>query len=89
MGVKQFDIALSIAGRDTGYVYLISSILNNSSCLAVDGKLRPLSKPKKKNFKHLKIIGNAEKFFGGSLENKAGNKDAQIRKILKEFEKGL
>lgn len=88
MTIKQFDVALSMAGRDTGCLYLVSSLLNTSSCLVVDGKLKPLSKPKKKNLKHLKIIGNAENQLE-SLENKAGNKDAQIRKILKEFEKGL
>ncbi|MBO4413051.1 MAG: KOW domain-containing RNA-binding protein [Clostridia bacterium] len=89
MALKQFDVALSIAGRDTGSLYLVSSVINESHCLVVDGNLKPLNNPKKKNFKHLKVIGNAEEELEGSLENKAGNIDAKIRKILKEFEKGL
>ena len=89
MEAQQFDVALSLAGRDTGSIYLVSSVLNENSCFVVDGKLKPLANPKKKNVKHLKIIGNAKEEFEGGLENKAGNKDAKIRKILKEFEKGL
>ena len=88
MGVKQFDIALSLAGRDTGSVYLVSSVIDDSNCLVVDGELKPLSKPKKKNTKHLKVIGNAKEKIV-SLENRAKTKDSEIRKILKEFEKGL
>lgn len=89
MEAQQFDIVLSLAGRDTGSLYLVSSVLNESSCLVVDGRLKLLSNPKKKNFKHLKVVGNAKVEFDGNLENKAGNKDAKVRKILKEFEKGL
>lgn len=87
MAVKQFDVALSLAGRDTGNIYLVSELIDEKYLLLIDGKSRTLSKPKRKKIKHIQVIGNATSEFEGVFEDKSKTNDAKIRKILKEFEK--
>lgn len=87
MAVKQFDVALSLAGRDTGNIYLVSELIDEKYILLIDGKLRTISKPKRKKIKHIQVIGNAASEFEGVFADKSKTNDAKIRKILKEFEK--
>lgn len=87
MAVKQFDVALSLAGRDTGNIYLVTELINEKYLLLIDGKSRTISKPKRKKIKHIQVIGNAASEFEGVFEDKSKTNDAKIRKILKEFEK--
>lgn len=87
MAVKQFDIALSLTNRDTGNIYLVSSLVDEKYLLLIDGKSRTISKPKRKKIKHIQVIGNAASEFEGVFEDKSKTNDAKIRKILKEFEK--
>ena len=87
MAVKQFDVALSLAGRDTGNIYLVSELIDEKYLLLIDGKSRTISKPKRKKIKHIQVIGNAASEFEGVFEDKSKTNHAKIRKILKEFEK--
>lgn len=87
MAVKQFDVALSLAGRDTGNIYLVFELIDEKYLLLIDGKSRTISKPKRKKIKHIQVIGNATSEFEGVFEDKSKTNDAKIRKILKEFEK--
>lgn len=71
------QLVFSKAGRDKGYPMLIYGV-ESDFVTVVDGKERPLSRPKKKNPKHLsvtKIVIDAE-----DMTN-----DAKIRRILKQF----
>ena len=79
--MQQGDVVLSLFGHDKGRKYLIFS----QSCdtmLCVDGKLRKLSNPKRKNIKHLELIGEPNQRFDF---NNANILDAHIRKFLKNF----
>ena len=87
MAVKQFDVALSLAGRDTGNIYLVSELIDEKYLLLIDGKSRTISKPKRKKIKHIQVIGNAASEFEWVFEDKSKTNDAKIRKILKEFKK--
>lgn len=89
MAVKQFDVALSLAGRDTGSLYVVSQLIDENHCSVIDGKTKPISKPKKKKFKHIKVIGSAASEFEGVFEDKSKTNDAKVRKILKEFEEKI
>ena len=53
--LKLGDLAISIAGRDKGKIFLVTEV-NEKYVLVVDGKLRKINKPKKKNQKHLKKV---------------------------------
>ena len=66
----------SKAGHDKGYIYVIISVKNEYVYLA-DGALRPLSRMKKKNIRHLQPI----------LSVKAGSisADQEIRQVIREY----
>ena len=49
------DLVISTAGRDKGRIFLVTEI-DNKFVFIIDGKLRKVGKPKKKNKKHLKKV---------------------------------
>lgn len=74
------DIVLSLAGHDSGRLYVVVGRDGGYACLA-DGKVRRLTNPKRKSDKHLRVVGRvdsplAEKLRGGQL------KDSEIRRAL-------
>ena len=73
------SVAVSLMGHDKGRVYLVVKIIDPEFVLVCDGKTRQIEHPKKKRFKHLKILQNNAL---GAAETPT---DAKIVKILKEF----
>lgn len=71
-------LARAKAGHDAGKIYMIIDVKDEYVYLA-DGKIRKLSDPKKKKNKHVQLI--SKKYDVSSAD------DAQIRRILKEFNK--
>jgi len=51
--LKPGQLVRSLAGRDQGKHYLVLSEIDQQYVLLVDGRSRPLAKPKKKNKAHL------------------------------------
>ncbi len=49
------DLCISTAGRDKGRVFLVVEV-NGKIAFVVDGKVRKVTAPKKKNIKHLKSL---------------------------------
>jgi len=76
------QIVFSKRGRDKGRAMIISSIDGEYAYL-VDGKLRPLERPKKKKAKHMQITSSIV-----DLVPSCGRvlQDADIRKHLAEFD---
>ena len=69
-------LARSKAGRDKGCIYVIISVKNEYVYLA-DGALRPLSRMKKKNVRHLQPI----------LKMRTDDLcDDEIRRVIREYE---
>lgn len=75
----------SSQGRDQGKFYMVVSIDTNGFALVTDGAKRPLSRPKRKNPKHLLAWGPLNSSVGERL--RAGGKvtDAQICETLLEI----
>lgn len=51
------QLVYSKAGRDKGRAFLVVSLVGNSFAYLVDGEMRKVEKPKKKNLKHLDSTG--------------------------------
>lgn len=84
------QVVKSRAGRDSGRAFLIYEILDENFLLLVDGDLRKLNSPKKKNVRHLMIYNKSFPNFREKEGNESEFNDAYIRKILEPFnEKGL
>ena len=71
-------VVYSAAGRDKKRPFIIVGVTDDGSALIADGKLRPVSKPKRKNLAHL-IIKDAA--FG-----EADFDDAAVREFLRSYE---
>ncbi len=51
--LKPGQLVRSLAGRDKGKHYLVFRELDGKHVLVVDGRSRPIARPKKKNIAHL------------------------------------
>lgn len=71
-------LARAKAGHDAGKIYVIMDVKDEYVYLS-DGRIRKMANPKKKKSKHIQLIGRQ---YDVSLAD-----DAQIRRILKEFNK--
>jgi len=89
LNVTLGQVVYSRAGRDSGRMFLVSALVDESYVLIVDGDLRRIEKPKKKKIKHLKSTGYIleplkEKFESGLKVN-----NSEIRKALEDVKKNL
>jgi len=72
-------LAKSKAGHDKDNIYVIIQV-DCSYVYLVDGSIRTLSKPKKKNKKHVQVIRNKYDLKGAD--------DVKIKWILKQYMQG-
>lgn len=72
--------ARSKAGHDKGSLYLIVKTEPEYVYLA-DGERRPLSKPKKKKWKHIQIIKQMPEHWNPDQKN-----DDDIKRAIKQYE---
>ena len=77
MSFKVGQVVFSKAGRDKGKPLIVLEE-KDDFVLVVDGKERPLSRPKKKNPKHLVRTNTV-------IEEGSMATDSKIRKALKQF----
>jgi len=73
-------------GRDKGRAMIVSAIPEQGYVCLVDGKLRPLSKPKRKKAMHVQPTNTIVDF---ASVGPRGLQDADIRKMLGEEESPL
>lgn len=76
MELRRGMLVRSKAGRDKDCIYVIGDVKNEYVYLA-DGALRPLSRMKKKNIRHLQPILSVK---AGSISN-----DSEIRHLISEY----
>ena len=81
--MKNGDIVISLKGHDKGFYYVLLEVQKDSALLC-DGKRKFLSKPKKKNIRHLKETGE-----NIDLSVYSPLYDAHIRKALKCVKKDI
>ena len=69
-------------GHDKNEVFAIIAVDNNFIYLA-NGKNRSIEKPKKKNIKHIEVLGKSEE--RSELLNSSKLNNSHIIKILKDY----
>lgn len=79
------QLVVSTAGRDRGKFYLVLEETLDNKVYVVDGEIRKVANPKRKNKKHLRPCPDISSEFTEKL--KAGLKitDLDVRKALKEI----
>ena len=77
-------IAVSIAGHDTGKSYLVIGEDLEGRLMLVNGSTRPLSKPKYKKKKHIRLAVHLREDLKQQIRDI--ETDSDIRKVLKAWE---
>lgn len=70
------------AGRDSGSFYLVIDVIDGKYVLAVDGMVRRLENPKKKNIKHLIIHPQIAGEIVDKLKSGQRISNAEIRRAI-------
>lgn len=79
-------VVISTQGHDEGRWYVILSVLNERDLLLCDGDIRKLSKPKKKQVKHVRALPLTVPLDGRG-ESGGPVADSDIRKALRSHRK--
>ncbi|MBQ9786459.1 MAG: hypothetical protein IJW25_03220 [Clostridia bacterium] len=86
--MKVGEVVISISGHDMGEWYIVKEVQEQFVYL-IDGKNKPLLKPKKKKIKHI-IKAN---YFANEIAQKLAQgayiQDAEVRKTLKFFKNNI
>lgn len=76
------DVVMSISGHDRGVIYIVLSADDKFANVA-DGRLKTLSKPKKKNIRHINRLGKSDELI--ELLNSNMLTDVKIKYLLKQW----
>ncbi len=82
--MKIGDVVISTYGHDMGDWYIVEDVLNEYVFL-IDGKNKPLDKPKKKKVKHILTTNYFAEDIANKLITKQNIQNAEIRKALNFF----
>ena len=81
------QLAVSLAGHDKDSVYAVVAE-EGSMVLLADGRTRTLEKPKKKNQKHIRRIGNRPNEVREKLQRVSQNSDlVHVLKLYQDLQK--
>ena len=82
--LKAAGLARSRAGHDKGELYIIISVQGEYAYLS-DGRLRPLNKQKRKNKKHLQILGAHSEELAAKLSEGLPVHDHEIAGFIRAY----
>jgi large subunit ribosomal protein L14e len=75
------QIVISKAGRDAGKPFLVTRVIDETTVEVVDGDLRPVRRPKKKNIRHLEITSIVQENIRGEVSTGTLT-DARVKETL-------
>lgn len=84
MLVKKGAFAKSKTGHDCNQIYVIINC-NDEYAYLVNGKTRPLDKPKKKKLKHIQFIDYMDSVIIEKIKNNRLNND-DIKRAIKNYQ---
>lgn len=82
-GLTAGQLVVATAGHDTGRVYLVLDVAG-TFITCTDGDLRPIDKPKRKRWRHVRPLGQLDNGWQENLDSlqDIGQKNALIRKLI-------
>jgi len=81
-GIRPGALVRSLAGRDRGSSYVVLRPVDEWRVAVSDGRRRPLDRPKRKNRRHLEVLGWADATLAIRLERGDRVSDHEIDSIL-------
>jgi ribosomal protein L14E/L6E/L27E len=67
--IERGDFVISLAGRDSGRIFIVADVVDSDYVTLTDGMLRNVEKPKKKKRKHVSRIDIPP--YDGVMSNRA------------------
>lgn len=83
--VNPGHLVTSTAGRDKGSHYLVLEVVDDKTIVVVDGERRTLSKPKRKNLRHVWVHDVVPIALAQAFERGEKVSDEDIRQALLEL----
>jgi hypothetical protein len=77
------QLVKSNAGRDYGSIYLVIGFDKPTIALLADGRNRSSISPKKKNIRHISVLGSINKGVAARLAGDETMKDEEIRQVIR------
>jgi ribosomal protein L14E/L6E/L27E len=81
-GLRIGQLVFSKAGRDRGRPFLVLKVTGDGFAYVVDGDLRRVARPKRKNVKHLQPTNRVDRELAARIESGKIPTDAEIRRAL-------
>ncbi len=78
------NLCISLSGRDAGNEYLIYAHTGNN-CFLVDGNAKKIINPKKKNIKHIKLLGVESTIIKEKIAKNQKVFDSEIYSFIKNY----
>jgi len=82
------QVVLSLAGRDRGRRMIVLKVVDDRYVLVVDGELRRLQHPKRKNRRHLQPQGAVAHEVARKVAEGRPVTDAEVREALQRLAEG-
>ena len=80
------NLALSLAGHDKNQIYIIIRE-DDEYVYLCDGRLKPLTSPKRKNKKHIQVINKGvDAELSNRIKEGGSVKDEEIKRTIKLYE---
>lgn len=79
------QIVSSLQGRDKGQLYMVVGYGKSPFLLVADGRGRKAAKPKKKNARHVRIMGSIAQGLSHNLQQKSTITDEELRQAISEL----
>ena len=83
MEIEKADVVRSLAGRDAGELFFVSST-DGTYALIVNGRDRRLEKPKKKKLRHLEFVRRSDDRTDQKLRSGEKVTNSELRRALAE-----
>ena|SRR5690554_5936700 len=75
----------SRAGRDQGRCYMVVGVADERTVLVSDGNRHPMSRPKRKNLRHVWLHPEVDRELGRRLERGEPVSDREVRARVEEW----
>lgn len=76
------QIVKSQAGHDAGQIYVVVAMPTPQAVLVANGRDRGVSKPKKKNIRHISVLDCLDKGVAAKVTSDTGMTDEDIRAAI-------
>ncbi|MBP2655355.1 MAG: hypothetical protein H6Q73_2924 [Firmicutes bacterium] len=82
-GIRLGQVVRSNAGRDKGNIYLVVGFSAPQEAWLADGRSRRAANPKRKNVRHISVLGLIDKGVAAKLAGGLKADDEDIRQAIK------